>query len=122
MTVCSILVVDDDPAIRELIALALVDEGYAVVTAADGATALLLVERGRPSVVLLDLSMPTLDGRGFLRGLGVRGIILPVIIVSAERDARRTAAELGVAAVLSKPFDLDKMLATVDRVCHRQAA
>lgn len=122
MTVCSILVVDDDPAIREIMALALGDEGYAVATAADGAKALRLVERGHPSVVLLNLSMPTLDGRGFLRGLVARGIILPVIIISAERDARRTAAALGAAAVLSKPFDLDEMLATVDRVCHRQAA
>lgn len=122
MTVCSILVVDDDPAIREIMALALGDEGYAVATAADGAKALRLVERGLPSAVLLDLSMPTLDGRGFLRGLVARGIILPVIIISAERDARRAAAELGAAAVLPKPFDLDEMLTTVDRVCHRQAA
>jgi CheY-like chemotaxis protein len=62
-----VLVVEDSPALRHLLAMALADEGYAVHTAADGARALELLERLAPCLILLDLRMPVMDGPAFAR-------------------------------------------------------
>jgi CheY-like chemotaxis protein len=111
-----ILVVDDDPTILATVSETLDMEGYNVVTATNGAEALEAVERADPAVVLLDMRMPVLDGWGFLRVARDRGLKLNVVVMTAAADARRWAAEVGAQGVLPKPFELDDLLATVERM------
>ena len=111
-----ILVVDDDPTILATVSETLDLEGYAVVTATNGAEALLVLERDRPSMVLLDMRMPVLDGWGFVRAMHERGLSANVVVMTAASDARRWAAEIGAHGVLPKPFELDELLAAVERM------
>jgi CheY-like chemotaxis protein len=67
-------------------------------------------------VVLLDMRMPILDGWGFVRAIRERGISLTVVVMTAAADARRWAREIGAQGVLAKPFELDDLLAAVQRV------
>ncbi|RPH65813.1 MAG: response regulator [Myxococcaceae bacterium] len=117
-----ILVVEDDTAIREALNEVLVDLGYEVVSASDGRRGLALAaEQPEPCPILLDWRMPVLDGPTFLARLRElpRGKEFPVILSTADRSA--TVAPVGdqVAGVLSKPFDLEALLAILDRVSSR---
>src|SRR6476646_8084731 len=104
-----ILVVDDDDAIRDFVREALEFEGYPVETVADGAEALAAIEREHPGLVLLDMRMPVLDGWGVVAALREREIRLPVVVMTAAQDARRWADEVGAAAHLAKPFEIDDL-------------
>ncbi len=110
-----VLVVDDDPFIRTLLVAWLQDAGYGVVTANDGQQAIDLVRRERPDVLLLDLMMPKLDGYAVARWLRLqeetRG--LPIIVLSADVRAPQKLTGVRVDGFLSKPFDLDEVLARV---------
>ena len=108
----SILVVEDEPAIRELIEDVLRDEGHAVRGAGDGLEALAEVERDPPDLVVCDLMMPRLDGRGLVRRLREAGSTIPVLIVSAVPGR---AAGLAVSEVVAKPFDLRHLRDAVGR-------
>lgn len=114
-----ILVVDDDASIRQTVREILDLEGYKVETAADGREALLVVERRAPSLVLLDMRMPEMDGWGFARALMERGIRLPIVVMTAAENARSWADEIGAQAYVAKPFELEELLATVERVRGR---
>jgi CheY-like chemotaxis protein len=108
----SVLVVDDDEAIRDVIAEVLRDEGYSVVCAENGAEALREIGRERhPDLVLLDLMMPVMSGWEVLEHLQESDELkqIPVVIVSAM-----TAP--GVSEHLAKPIDLDRLLDTVSRL------
>jgi two-component system, chemotaxis family, chemotaxis protein CheY len=109
-----ILVVDDDYAIRMAVAEILQFEGYSVVTAANGAEALEAIDRLHPSLVLLDMRMPVLDGWGFARELRARGVKLPILVMTAARSASRWAQEIGAQGYLAKPFDLPELLKVVE--------
>jgi CheY-like chemotaxis protein len=111
-----ILVVDDDPAILATVCEALDMEGFPFVTAANGAEALDAVDRNRPSMVLLDMRMPVLDGWGFMRAIRERGLNLTVVVMTAAADARRWAREIGAQGVLAKPFDLDELVRAVQHL------
>jgi CheY-like chemotaxis protein len=111
-----ILVVDDDPGIRQTVREILDLEGYPVETAADGAEALRAVERHRPSLVLLDMRMPQLDGWGFARAARERGLALRIVVMTAAENARRWAEEIGADGYVAKPFELDELLRAVERV------
>jgi CheY-like chemotaxis protein len=111
-----ILVVDDDPTILAAVSETLQLEGYSVVTAPNGAEALLAMERDPPALVLLDMRMPVLDGWGFMRAVRGRGLDPPVLVMTATADALRWATEIGAQGVLAKPFDLDELIAAVQRV------
>jgi two-component system, chemotaxis family, chemotaxis protein CheY len=117
MSDCIVLVVDDDETIRAALSETLDMEGYPVRLAADGAEALRSVEENPPKVVLLDMRMPVLDGWGFARGLAERGLRPAILVMSAAADARRWAREIGASGVLPKPFELDELLALVERYC-----
>src|SRR3712207_2947242 len=107
-----ILVIDDDPAILETVAEILSFEGYAVEVAGNGVEGLTTLERVHPSLVLLDMRMPVLDGWGFARVVKERGISLPIIVMTAAQDARRWANEIGANGYVAKPFDLPELLDT----------
>jgi len=110
-----ILIVDDDPTILELLSETLQLEGYPVTTAANGAEALAAVERARPSLVLLDMRMPVLDGWDFATALRQRGIVLPIVVMTAAANASQWAAEIQASDYLAKPFDIGELLQTVER-------
>lgn len=116
-----ILVVEDDPGIRESLGEVLEDLGFEVACASNGAEALarLAVERP-PDLIVLDLMMPVMDGWTFraCQRSDPRLAAVPVIVVSAS-DARASsrAAVLAGDAFLAKPFELDRFVEEVHRLC-----
>ncbi len=112
-----ILVVDDDPAILDVVVDILEMSDYKVKTATNGAEALAQIRSEQPAAVLLDLMMPVMDGWEFLRrcrcGPPCAGV--PVAIMSAAHDAA-SATSLGAQAYLPKPFEIDAVLDVVDRL------
>jgi len=111
-----ILVVDDAASILLTKVEILHLVGYSVESATNGAEALEVVARRSPSLVLLDMRMPVLDGWGFARSLKERGIMLPIVVMTAAQDAGRWAREIGAMAYLAKPFEIPELLETVERV------
>jgi CheY-like chemotaxis protein len=113
-----VLVVDDDRMLREVLVGALEDEGYVVRSARNGREALALLEQWRPDVILLDLMMPEMDGWAFRsRQLQLPASAdIPVIVLSAGPNLRYGVDSLRSTAIFPKPFDLDLLLATVDKV------
>ncbi|HEV2125141.1 MAG TPA: response regulator [Chloroflexota bacterium] len=112
-----VLVVDDDPTIRETVVMVLEDEGYATVEAPHGAAALSLVQHHHPAVILLDMRMPVMDGWQFAQAY--RELPLPhapIVTMTAASDAGKWAAEIGANAVLAKPFEIDDLLDTVQKL------
>jgi len=111
-----ILVVDDDPDILAVIERVLADEGFAVLTAADGQAALALAQTHRPALVLLDCMLPALDGATVARTLRAwYGAALPIVLMSASGQVRAAARTLGILAYLDKPFEIDVLLTLVQR-------
>ena len=121
-----ILVVDDEPVIRSLFARALRDAGYTAVEAADGREALELLDEQRVSLVVLDSTMPRLDGPGTIVALRRREATrtLPVILVTgrASPEERVSGLELGADDYLTKPVVLDELVARVRAQLRMQAA
>ena len=112
----SILIVEDDEGVQQSLAALLRDEGYEVETVNDGTTALRrLTEGPPPSLILLDLMMPQMDGIEFRsRQLADSRIAnVPVIVVSARADGRRTAERIGAADFLPKPMSFEALLHAV---------
>lgn len=114
----SLLVVDDDPELCGMLCDLLEDEGYRVLVASNGQEALSRLDQEQPVLVVSDLMMPGLDGVGLTSELQRRGFRpgLPLVIVSADADGRRKAAELSAEAYFSKPFDLSSLLDTIARL------
>ncbi|HET8568206.1 MAG TPA: response regulator transcription factor [Candidatus Limnocylindria bacterium] len=112
-----VLIVEDDPDLGEAICAYLKDEGLEAKLARDGDQAMRMVDDLRPSVMVLDLMMPRRDGFSVLRELRADGRIatLPVIVVTAifGLSERLYATELGAADYVTKPFELDDLLARV---------
>jgi len=106
-----ILVVDDEPSIREVLAELLRDEGYHVHCAADGQAGLEMAAEEAPDVVLSDISMPRVDGVELVRRLRSRGQDMPVILISA----RYADVDLPGVRFIAKPFDVDHLMAAVER-------
>jgi CheY-like chemotaxis protein len=110
-----VLVVDDEPEIVALIRDVLGDEGYGVRVAGSGMAALAAVEECIPALVLLDYTMPGIDGGTFLNLLRVRGFTdLPVVLMSAHARLSDTTT-IAANEFLGKPFDIDALLACVGR-------
>jgi CheY-like chemotaxis protein len=110
--VCRVLVVEDDPALREIYANALAEFGHDARSAADGTAALQILSDGfEPCVVFLDLRMPGMDGWEMVRRMRAddRWREIPVIVVAAHFRIASEARELGAAAWLQKPFDLAQL-------------
>ena len=116
----SILLVEDDPAIRTALTRGLRERGHAVVTSPSGLEALELVVKGRPDVVLLDLGLPDLDGLQVLCML--RGVSqVPVIVVTARDDDETIVRALdgGADDYVVKPFGLEQVAARIRAVLRR---
>ncbi|WP_449065434.1 response regulator transcription factor [Planomonospora algeriensis] len=118
-----VLVVDDEPALREALQSSLEYEGYRVGLASDGQAALEVLEREPYEVVLLDVMMPRLDGLTACRRLRAAGNHVPVLMLTA-RDAvgdRVSGLDAGADDYLVKPFELDELLARVRALLRRGA-
>ena len=118
----TVLLVEDDEGIRETVADSLRFEGYDVAIATNGAEALAWIEAGGvPSMVLLDLVMPVMDGAELLQRLRSRGATaqVPVVVMTAALGAE--PATEAAEAVLAKPFDLGDLLALVEKFSARRA-
>ena len=110
-----VLVVDDQFGIRVLLHEVLQREGYVVFQASNGPSALSIVEREQPDLVLLDMKIPGMDGLEILRNLRKLGVDAKVIMMTAygELDLIHEAMEMGAVAHFTKPFDIDELRRTV---------
>jgi CheY-like chemotaxis protein len=113
----SVMVVEDDFAIRETLRELLEEEGYRVTQAANGAEALARLRTGTPKLILLDLMMPVMDGWEFRSAIqdDPRLAKIPVIVISADHGLESKVARMQVQGYLTKPFELDQLLQTVER-------
>lgn len=116
-----VLVVDDEPAVRESISRSLRFEGYQVELAADGVAALQAVTARRPDAVVLDVMMPVLDGLETCRRLRAMGDRTPVLMLTARRSVgdRVTGLDAGADDYLIKPFALEELLARLRALLRR---
>jgi two-component system response regulator MprA len=112
-------VVDDEPAIRDLLSAILADHGYRIRTAPDGLAALAAVSADPPDLVLADVMMPRLGGDGLLTRLRLHGYLMPVVLMSAACAAPEVA---GMTAFVPKPFDADRLLALLSRFVGHASA
>jgi CheY-like chemotaxis protein len=110
----AILVVDDDAAVQEFVKLALSEEGYTVLTAANGAVALEVAAKHELSLILLDMAMPVMDGLAFLNVYCQQPNTQPPIIAFSA-NARNAPEMSCVQAFVAKPFDLDRLLELVKK-------
>jgi DNA-binding NtrC family response regulator len=112
-----LLVVDDDPEMRELLAEVLSEEGYEVVGVGDGAEALIRLRGETFAAIILDKNMPGLGAMDLLPGLRIICPDTPVIVITAfgTPDSYSEAVEKGAFAYLFKPFLMDELLSTVHR-------
>lgn len=109
-----ILVVEDETDLLELLTVLLESEGYDVMQAGHGQEALDQAEKRLPSLVLLDMKMPVMDGTLFARHFRQRhGDAVPIVVMTAADDARKRSAEVGAAAFLGKPFELEGLVSLV---------
>ena len=116
----TILVVDDDAAVRQAIRRVLEIDGFAVETAADGREALASAAQHPPALVVLDMSLPALGGSRVAAALrAAHGEALPILMITADAGAREKAAPTWPAAYLRKPFDLDALLTAVHGILDR---
>jgi DNA-binding response OmpR family regulator len=121
----NVLIVEDDPDLREMLAALLLTEGFYAVSAEDGLEALHLLRTVRrrapevPCLILLDLMMPRLSGKEFRRAqLGDPTVAsVPVAVMSGESDLEQRALALGAVATLPKPINCDVLMNVVRRYC-----
>jgi len=117
----SILVVDDDPDVRDAVADVLADEGYGVTGVGSGREALQhLQQHMRPSLILLDMMMPEMDGWLLRQELKKSPDLasIPIVILSAHGDVRDAALALGAVDYLRKPLSVDSLLEIAERYCR----
>jgi two-component system response regulator MprA len=116
-----ILVVDDDEAVRDWLARTLRFEGYQTETACDGQQALDAVHSDEPDAMILDVSMPTMDGLHACRQLRAEGVVLPVLLLTARDSVGDRVAGLDAGAddYLVKPFALQELLARLRALLRR---
>jgi DNA-binding NtrC family response regulator len=120
----SVLVVDDEVGIRELLSEILFDEGYGVHLAENAAQASIMLEQHSPDIVLLDIWMPDTDGLTLLKEWVAQGkLTMPVIMMSGHGtiETALEATRIGAADFLEKPIALKKLLATVAQVLQKSA-
>lgn len=113
----SVLVVEDDDDLRQLVADVLAGEGLSVRTASDGHEALAeIAERGMPGLILLDMRMPRMNGQEFAHAIEQQyPAHAPLIALTAAADPRAVAAQINAFDWLAKPFEIEQLIAAVHR-------
>ncbi|HZR44779.1 MAG TPA: response regulator [Ktedonobacteraceae bacterium] len=109
-----VLIVEDDADLRQTIQWMLEDEGFAVETAGDGREALDRAVRKKPSLVILDMGLPIIDGFGVAEGLhATYGDGIKILTLTADGRAAEKSKRIGAIGYLNKPFDLDALITAV---------
>jgi two-component system response regulator MprA len=119
-----VLVVDDDPPLRRMLARTLSAEGFEVTVAGDGGAALVEVQRSAPDVIVLDVAMPAIDGLAVCRRLRGKGLATPILMLTA-RDAvadRVAGLQAGADDYLVKPFAVPELVARLRALTRRGRA
>jgi two-component system, OmpR family, response regulator MprA len=118
-----VLIVDDEPAVREALQRSLVFEGYATEVAVDGADALDRVAATRPHLIVLDVQMPRMDGLTAARRIRAAGNLVPILMLTARDTVgdRVTGLDAGADDYLVKPFELDELFARVRALLRRSS-
>jgi CheY-like chemotaxis protein len=111
-----ILIVEDDLHLRAMLGDLLSDEGYDIALASDGREALDVLAASRCDLVLSDVMMPRLDGRGLARAMQEDAALRPIPLVLISAGGAAVVAGIACAAFVPKPFALDHLLQTVERV------
>jgi len=116
-----ILIVDDEPPIRKLLRMGLSSQGYDVLEASDGKSALELLAK-KPALVILDLGLPDIDGHDLLRRIRHRQEALPIIVLSSRGDeaGKVAALDLGADDYVTKPFGMDELFARIRAAMRHQ--
>jgi len=112
----NVLIVDDDADTREVLQLALGNEGFQVDMAADREAALQMIEKSRPNAILIDYFMDGTDLTTFMLRLRECPIPVPVILMTGAEDVSRKARELGVPFSITKPFTIEALTELLGRV------
>jgi CheY-like chemotaxis protein len=117
----TVLVVEDDRDIREIVIETLTDEGYRTVGATNGSDALEQLRRGQPlpTVILLDIMMPVMDGRSFRSAQLADPLLaaIPIVVMTADANVAAISAELRANFHLKKPVSIEQLFAAVRRFC-----
>ncbi len=118
----TILVVDDEQAIVTLLVDILTDAGYRVITARNGREALVCLDRERADLIISDVMMPVMDGLALYHTLQVSPTLqsIPMILMSAVASFNSQIRGNSNTQLITKPFDLDMLLATIDRYLAQQ--
>jgi two-component system chemotaxis response regulator CheY len=116
----SILIVDDSPSLRQMVAMTLEEAGYAVMQGADGKDALGKLGSKRVDLIITDLNMPVMDGITFIKQIRTRAEskFTPILMLTTESAAEKKAEgkAAGATAWIVKPFERAKLLQAVDRL------
>jgi len=116
-----VLIVDDEPPIRKLLRMGLTAQGYHVLEAPDGATALNLIAE-KPDLVILDLGLPDMQGLDLLRSIRAQNERVPIVVLSSRGDeaAKVQALDIGADDYVTKPFGTDELLARMRAALRHQ--
>jgi two-component system, OmpR family, KDP operon response regulator KdpE len=116
-----VLIVDDEPPIRKLLRMGLTAQGYHVLEAPDGATALDLIAE-KPDLVILDLGLPDMEGLDLLRSIRAQNERVPIVVLSSRGDeaAKVQALDIGADDYVTKPFGTDELLARMRAALRHQ--
>ncbi len=116
-----ILVVDDEPPIRKLLRMGLSTQGYEILEAPNGKTALELLSQ-KPDLVILDLGLPDIQGLELLRTMRARSESVPIVVLSSRGDeaGKVEALDLGADDYVTKPFGMDELLARMRAALRHQ--
>ena len=120
-TPVKVLIVDDEPSMRKLMRMGLSTQGYEILEAPDGKTALKLIEQN-PDLVILDLGLPDIDGHELLGMIRGRNERVPIVVVSSRGDesGKVLALDLGADDYITKPFGMDELLARMRTALRHQ--
>jgi len=116
-----VLVIDDEPPIRKLLRMGLTTQGYAILEAANGKTALELMDR-EPDLVILDLGLADIQGHNLLRMIRARNERVPIVVLSSRSDeaGKVEALDSGADDYVTKPFGMDELLARMRAAVRHQ--
>lgn len=118
-----LLLAEDDPRNRDMLARRLRRRGFEIVEATDGAAAIESVLNTAPALILMDLAMPRVSGWDAIERIRAAGMNTPIVVLTAHSlaEERQRALELGAQAYLTKPIDFDQLLATIARLTDANA-
>ncbi|MEY4366586.1 MAG: hypothetical protein RLZ28_1, partial [Actinomycetota bacterium] len=124
MSNVKVLIVDDEPNIRELLSTSLRFAGFSIHAVGNGADAVAAAEKGQPDIILLDVMLPDMNGFAVTKKIRSMGITAPVLFLTARDDIndKITGLTVGGDDYVTKPFSLDEIIARINAILRRTKA